>query len=35
MNCTIEEISIKKITLHDVKIFLEEDPVIIYDNKRY
>ena len=35
MNCSVDDISLKKITLHEVKIFLAEKPIIIYENKSY
>ncbi|KAM3132345.1 hypothetical protein pb186bvf_015559 [Paramecium bursaria] len=35
MNSTVEDISSKNITLHGIKIFLDEIPIIMYQNKKY
>lgn len=35
MNSSLEEIASKKITLYDVQIYLQENPIIIYENKAY
>lgn len=35
MNSSLVEIAIKKTTLYNVKVYLQEIPIVIYENKHY